>query len=173
MGLAAPLSAQKKAERDANAGWWPWEGGGWEQQDRDDRDRSRDDRDDARASNAKRGNGPPFCRNGQGHPVHGMEWCRDKGWSQAGWRDVILRERLPYDRRLEQPTLRDILGSVVFGRLSEYAERTGTRGPLDGRALDIGRGSVLQLRAGGFPLAELTDRDGDGTIDLVLLARGS
>lgn len=24
--------------------------------------------------------GPPFCRNGEGHPVHGMQWCRDKGF---------------------------------------------------------------------------------------------
>lgn len=30
--------------------------------------------------NQRRGNGPPFCRNGQGHPVHGRQWCIDKGW---------------------------------------------------------------------------------------------
>ena len=35
--------------------------------------------------NAKaQGNGPAFCRSGEGHPVHGWEWCREKGWDRAG-----------------------------------------------------------------------------------------
>jgi hypothetical protein len=31
---------------------------------------------------ARKGNGggPPFCRNGQGHPTKGWQWCVDKGW---------------------------------------------------------------------------------------------
>jgi hypothetical protein len=37
----------------------------------------------------RNGNGPAFCRSGAGHPVHGWEWCRDKGWDRAdrdrGW----------------------------------------------------------------------------------------
>jgi hypothetical protein len=51
----------------------------------------------------KGGNGPAFCRSGEGHPVHGMQWCRDKGWDSANrsiWqtsrRDdgrVIVRDR--------------------------------------------------------------------------------
>ena len=28
----------------------------------------------------KNGQGPAFCRSGAGHPVHGRQWCRDKGW---------------------------------------------------------------------------------------------
>ena len=27
--------------------------------------------------------GPAFCRSGAGHPVHGWEWCRQKGWDRA------------------------------------------------------------------------------------------
>jgi hypothetical protein len=29
------------------------------------------------------GGGPAFCRSGEGHPVHGWQWCRDKGWDRA------------------------------------------------------------------------------------------
>jgi hypothetical protein len=29
------------------------------------------------------GGGPAFCRSGAGHPVHGWQWCRDKGWASA------------------------------------------------------------------------------------------
>src|SRR5688572_9536330 len=119
LGLAGPLSAQSR-DNNSDGGWWPWAGAEWEDRERDDRDR--DDRrvDDRRGDKAgrgaaKKGNGPPFCRNGQGHPVHGRAWCERKGWSQAGWGDVIYRSRVPRERRLEQPTLRDILGDVVFG----------------------------------------------------------
>ena len=31
----------------------------------------------------RNGNGPAFCRSGAGHPVHGWEWCREKGWDRA------------------------------------------------------------------------------------------
>jgi hypothetical protein len=37
-----------------------------------------------------KGNGPAFCRNGQGHPVHGWEWCEDKGWGRSRT-DVVRR----------------------------------------------------------------------------------
>lgn len=30
------------------------------------------------------GNGPAFCRSGEGHPVHERQWCRDKGWDVSG-----------------------------------------------------------------------------------------
>lgn len=36
----------------------------------------------------KQGKGPAFCRNGQGHPVHGWRWCEDKGWDRGGGRTV-------------------------------------------------------------------------------------
>lgn len=31
----------------------------------------------------ERGTGPAFCRNGQGHPVHGWRWCEEKGWADG------------------------------------------------------------------------------------------
>jgi hypothetical protein len=45
------------------------------------------------------GNGPAFCRNGQGHPVHGWQWCEDKGWDRSSGRIVRRRGRVDDDRR--------------------------------------------------------------------------
>ena len=199
LSTAGPAAAQTRE----NGGWWPWAGADWEQvrQDRDDERYDRVARNDR--GNAKRGNGPPFCRNGQGHPVHGWRWCEQKGWGssrgrsvedvilgrdsrredrdprdtrddewgEVSWEDVILRRPTSTNRRLEQQTLRDVLGATVLGRLSTHASRLGARGALDGRLVNLAGGSVLQLRAGGVPLAELTDRNRDGRFDLVLLRR--
>ena len=30
-----------------------------------------------------KGGGPAFCRSGEGHPVFGWEWCRERGWDGA------------------------------------------------------------------------------------------
>ena len=132
-----------------------------------------DDRDEAR--NGRRGNGPPFCRDGRGHPVHGREWCRDKGWDDevgwrdVGWEDVILgrpdgrRER----DRIDRGGLADILGGVILGRLDAQGRALGG-GALEGRLIE-GRTRVLQVRSGDLPLAELMDVDRDGRVDRVLL----
>ncbi|MGH7483048.1 MAG: hypothetical protein ACRELV_12910 [Longimicrobiales bacterium] len=161
--------------------------GEWERRrgadDRDRRDRGSDDGlgdiifgdDDDRA---RRG-GPPFCRNGQGHPVHGRRWCVDKGfglgsrgsigWDRSGWDDVIFRSPRRsgvYDRG----GLIDVLGDVVFGRISAHGNRIGARGDLQGRLFQASSATVMQLRAGGVPVAELTDLDADGRVDVVLLA---
>src|SRR5688500_14884456 len=31
-----------------------------------------------------KGGGPAFCRSGAGHPVFGMGWCHERGWSGNG-----------------------------------------------------------------------------------------
>lgn len=71
LGLADSASAQDRGH-DRDGGWWPPAGADWEQ----NRD-GRGARGNSGKAKAKKGNGPPFCRNGQGHPVHGMDWCRD------------------------------------------------------------------------------------------------
>lgn len=151
--------------RDANRG------------DRDDRARGRDrDRDRA---------GPPFCRNGEGHPVHGRQWCRDKGfglgtrgairWEERGWEDVILRAPRGRERQsgaMDRGGLIDILGDVVYGRLVQENRRVGGEQPLSGRWIRPGGvADVLQVRSGSVPVAELTDLDGDGRVDAVLVVR--
>ena len=45
---------------------------------RKDADRRRS-RSDVR-SESERAGGPPFCRSGEGHPVHGRRWCEEKGY---------------------------------------------------------------------------------------------
>ncbi|HUE95285.1 MAG TPA: hypothetical protein VMN39_01410 [Longimicrobiaceae bacterium] len=76
-----------------------------ERRDRDDRDDDRyDDRyyGDERREQRSRNAGPPFCRNGQGHPVHGRQWCYDRGFgtgSSVG--DIIFDDRRSDNRSLD------------------------------------------------------------------------
>jgi hypothetical protein len=48
-----------------------------------------------RNSDGRNGNGPAFCRNGQGHPVHGWEWCRQRGWGNDTYRSANGRRAVP------------------------------------------------------------------------------
>lgn len=144
--------------------------------DRDDRDRGREGGD--RES-------PAFCRSGEGHPVFGREWCRDKGfglgsrstvrWEERGWEDIVLRAPRDRERRsgtVDRGGLIDILGDVIYGRLVDENRRVGGSEPLSGRWLRPGGSAdVLQIRSGGVPVAELTDVNGDGRVDAVLVPR--
>jgi hypothetical protein len=155
-----------------------------EERRRDDLDRlARKQRNDCSSSiysdvNDRRGNGPPFCRNGQGHPVHGMQWCRDKGWSDGhslsntGWEDVILR-RPRYDAQgvLGRGVLEDVLGRVVLGRFDEQRDRLGINDALTGRWSDSSNGWLLDLFAGSQQIGQILDRNRDGRADAVLLLR--
>src|SRR5687768_7213323 len=47
----------------------------------------------AQGRDKSKGNGPAFCRNGQGHPVHGWAWCEDKGWDRPRGRVVRRNSR--------------------------------------------------------------------------------
>ncbi|MGH7447220.1 MAG: hypothetical protein ACRELT_06650 [Longimicrobiales bacterium] len=140
--------------------------------DRYDTRRVFDRRDDRYGSNR----GPAFCRSGEGHPVMGRQWCRDKGFglgregSRDIWGDIIFRERRYDDRRLDRSTLGDILGSVVLGRFDSYGRGYYGSGSLNGRWLD-NRSSVLQLFMGGIPIARLIDTNRDGRVDSVSLTR--
>ena len=143
----------------------------------------RGDRDDDRRKRRGELRGPKFCRSGAGHPVHGRSWCREKGfgtdrrvvWEQRGWEDIVLRAPRDTDRRqgvVDRGGLLDILGDVVFGRLNGESRRIGGDGRLTGRWIrPAGAATVLQIQSGGLPVAELTDLDGDGRIDAVLIPR--
>lgn len=147
LAVAAPVTAQP-------ADWWAPRGPTYERY------------------HDRQGNGPPFCRNGQGHPVHGMAWCEQKGWARVFWDDVVFRGP---DRRSEQPyvsepSLVGILGDVVLGRLATRVSNLGLDGEMQGRWVPMDDGpTVLQLRVGDSPLAEFTDMDRDGRADIVLM----
>lgn len=67
------------------------------------------------AGKASQGNGPPFCRNGNGHPVHGRQWCIDKGWGLGSNRGVW--DVGPDDRRIPPPRdRRSILDDILERR---------------------------------------------------------
>jgi hypothetical protein len=92
------------------------------------RDRDRDVILVRNGQQGKNGNGPPFCRNGQGHPVHGRQWCRDKGWGLGDGRvvrrddDVIwgsdrYPDRYPdRDGRASGGGVLDRIGDIMRGR---------------------------------------------------------
>lgn len=127
----------------------------------------------------KEGKGPKFCRNGEGHPVHGRQWCEEKGFGLGNdvfdtWErrqsDGIL---LPSPRRrnndtIGRGTLGDILGNVILGRLNARANRLNLDGPLVGR---MQSNSELHLFAGGAPLARFVDLNGDRRADVVYFRR--
>jgi hypothetical protein len=148
----------------------------------DRNDRRRNDRDtdsDRRYSKGKK-NGPPFCRNGQGHPVHGRDWCRQKGYDvgygvydRVRWDDVYMR-RGRYDtrRELSRSVLEQILGRSVYDRFDRQRNRLGYNQPLYGRWVNTDAGSVLRLLSGSQPIAQLIDQNRDGRADVVLLYNG-
>ena len=130
-----------------------------------------------------RRSGPKFCQNGQGHPVHGRAWCRDKGfdlgrgyvrdrWDRVSWSDVIFQRRdRRYDSRLGSSVLRDLLGGSVYGRLDDHRRRAGYAEGLAGSWGRSGSGYVLNVFAGGVPIAQLIDANLDGRAETVLLNR--
>ncbi len=132
----------------------------------------------------KKGPGPAFCRNGRGHPVHGWSWCVRKGWAgYAPARPVRVRwERVWWGRvdlyaprgvgRLGWVDAHRFLDRRVLMRLERRRAHMGLRGELVVRWVrDYGGETVVQVRAGGFLMAEMRDQDRDGFADLVLLAR--
>lgn len=74
----------------------------------------------------KQRQGPKFCANGEGHPVFGMAWCREKGFSRGTYggstRDGRQPEIIIIDRATRRAdgagshTVEDILRDVVRGR---------------------------------------------------------
>ncbi|MEX2582576.1 MAG: hypothetical protein WD766_04855 [Gemmatimonadota bacterium] len=146
-----------------------------------------DQRRDGRGQSSRRagagsGEGPPFCRNGQGHPVFGRDWCYERGfglgardirWDDRGWEDVIFGgQQRQRSGSLDRGGLADVLGDVIYGRILDVSRATGGNEPLVGRWLRPGgSASVLQVRAGSLPIAELSDVDGDGRVDAVLTPR--
>lgn len=155
---------------------------------RDDRyERDRYERRDTRYDSRVRGkqNGPKFCQNGQGHPVHGRAWCREKGydlgrgyvrdrdrWDRVSWEDVIFQRRdRRYDSRFGSNVLRDLLGGRVYGRLDDHRRSYGYADGLVGNWGRSGAGDVLNVFAGGIPIAQLIDANRDGRAETVLLIR--
>jgi hypothetical protein len=152
----------------------------WDDDDDDDDDnRRRSGRRDDDCDNRNRSSkGPAFCRNGQGHPVHGMAWCRQKGWESgslrnAGWSDILLR-RPSSDVRanLGSSILAEILGRDGYRRIDSQRSRLGARGGLTGNWSETSNGSILDLYAGGLHIAQVHDRNRDGRADVVLLNYG-
>jgi hypothetical protein len=126
------------------------------------------------------GNAPAFCRNGQGHPVFGREWCLDKGfglgsrngtiWSRGGIDDVVWRR--PTADRLDRGGLVGVLGDIIFGRLAFQAMTLGYDQPLVGYWVAQPEGPrILRVHSGDYEVAELVDTDRDDRADVLYVVQ--
>jgi hypothetical protein len=195
-GSRAPTGRTARAVTQDDRDWYPSrrgsDDGDWYPSRRDDdrdsdgrydRDGRYDDRRyDDRYTYGKK-NGPKFCSNGQGHPVHGRQWCAQKGyglgndrWRNAGWEDIVFGRRdrrYDYENgRMSGSVLQDVLGRVIYGRLASQSRYVGG-GSLNGQWLSQSGGPrILQVFAGSRPLAELVDGNRDGRAEVVMLNFG-
>jgi len=129
-------------------------------------------------------NSPAFCRSGEGHPVWGREWCIEKGfglgvgersiWSRATIDDVIFRKP-PITGIVDRPSLIEVLGDVVFGRLAVQSLALGYDEPLVGRWVasteEVDAPWVLKVSAGNVAVAELVDTDRDDEVDVLYVVQ--
>lgn len=127
-------------------------------------------------------NGPSFCRSGAGHPVYGRQWCLEKGhglgtsiWHHAHVGKVVFG-RVPKGR-IESPRLgarevaeilTDVVLDEIFGKSHYDLDRAQLGGTWRGGSTE--GILVLEVLSGGAPVAELTDSDLDGEVDVVLVA---
>lgn len=147
--------------------------------DSDRYDRRRDDRHDRYDRyEVNRKNAPPFCRSGRGHPVHGREWCRQKGyglgddrWERARWDDVIFGRRNT-SGRVSGSILEQIVGRTVYGRLAQQSRQLGGGSMYGQWVTPSGGPRMLHVYSGSRPLAEFVDANRDGRAELVLLNLG-
>lgn len=126
---------------------------------------------------------PAFCRSGAGHPVWGRQWCLDKGfglgvqnrtiWSRTTSPGDIIFGRTTTQTRLDRPSLAQVLGDIVFGRLALQSLALGYTEPLSGtwvtRQNDSPR--ILLVNSGDRPVAELTDSNLDGKVDVLFVVQ--
>jgi hypothetical protein len=126
-------------------------------------------------------NAPAFCRSGAGHPVHGREWCMDKGfglgsrsgtmWSRGSIEDVVFRRRTDGDR-LDRGGLAGVLGDIVFGRLALQSVALGYDQPLMGVWVAQPEGPrILRVRSGEHEVAEFVDRDRDDRVEVLYVVQ--
>lgn len=126
-------------------------------------------------------NAPAFCRSGAGHPVHGREWCMDKGfglgsrsgtlWSRGSVEDIIFRRRTDGDR-LDRGGLAGVLGDIVFGRLALQSVALGYDQPLTGVWVAQPDGPrILRVRSGEYEVAEFVDRDRNDRVEVLYVVQ--
>jgi hypothetical protein len=137
LGLAVALSAQDaSAQKHGNKG---------KGKDRDN--------DRGVVVQQSSGGGPKFCQNGQGHPVHGRQWCVDHGFG-LGAQSVVRRSRTGVVW-LTQPQFVSLLSPGQWAQLERQARQRGYTGPYRGRQYYDNGLRVVTLRAGDVGIAEI------------------
>lgn len=88
--------------------------------------------------NGKRQSGPPFCHSGSGHPVFGMEWCRERGFAPQAGSDRryeqnrrFRRWNRQYEERSRRQERRREPGDITFEGLSQRRDARLSEGKLE------------------------------------------
>jgi len=128
------------------------------------------------------GSAPSFCRSGAGHPVWGRQWCIDKGFGLARYRDlrwgraatigdVYFAPRYYTTGNLVGDVLLNVIGAVAYDRLALHAISLGYTDPINGVWVGEPYGPrVLQLYSAGYPVAEIVDADRNDRADVLVVA---
>jgi hypothetical protein len=96
------------------------------------------------------------------------------GWEIVVWGEIVFesQSRQPAGQIVGTAGLERILGRSRLDQLRHERPYREGQSALEGRWIEVGRGGrALQVRAGGAPVAELSDVDGDGRVDAVLMRR--
>ena len=131
-----------------------------------------------------RNGSPPFCTNGEGHPVHGRQWCIEKGfglgvsdrniWSSSRVDDVIFKRRPEANVTLDRGGLIGVLGDIVLGRLAVQSLALGYDEPLVGRWVQSDEPAspwILKVNSGNVAVAEFVDTDRDNDVDVLFVSQ--
>jgi hypothetical protein len=114
---------------------------------------------------------PMFCQNGSGHPVYGRDWCFERGfrlgaeWRRERVRDMTLT-RVARGTPIDRALLEQMLGSELIEQIEDSRTELQLEQPLSGSWVESPAGGfILRIQAGDQPIAEVADRNRDGTID--------
>lgn len=122
---------------------------------------------------SNREDAPVFCQSGAGHPVYGRDWCFERGFRLGGeWRRERVRD-VPVNRitrgvPIDRAVLEEMLGSELVERIEDGRTELQLEQPLSGSWVESPTGGlILRIQAGAEPIAEVADRDRDGTVDVL------
>jgi hypothetical protein len=111
----------------------------------------------AARSNAKAG--PKFCQSGQGHPVHGRQWCVDHGFALGSRSRVVRTPRVVW---LTQPQVVSLMPGGTWLRMERTARQRGFVGPYRGLQSYENGLRLVTLRAGNVGFAQVVlDQNGN------------
>ncbi len=144
----------QQASQTADSGWWDWALPKIQIQIGDDGGKQQDKGKNSGAKSSQGNSGkakgvPAFCRSGAGHPVHGWQWCVEKGykmgWSSTAFSGAEFRggNKARRGAELDSGNIDEILGNEIDRRWA--GGRRAAHGAVEG-ATPGGQTSCLAAR---------------------------